>query len=91
MASSDNKSCMNCGTPCIAVGRFDGPPCADWTANNNVCRWTQDDDGVWQTTCGNAHVFCDGNPKENKYAFCPYCGRTLEQVETEVTDGNEED
>jgi len=34
-------------------------------------------------------VFFDGDPRENKYAFCPYCGKALEQVEIEVTDEND--
>jgi len=42
------------------------------------CRWAEDDDGVWQTDCGNAFVFTDSGPKENGMFFCCYCGRRLQ-------------
>lgn len=42
------------------------------------CRWKLvPENEYWQTDCDNAHCFIDGGPKENKYQFCPYCGRTL--------------
>ncbi len=46
-----------------------------------VCRWTQDEDGTWFSSCGDAHVFTNGTPRDNKYAFCPYCGQSLKQVD----------
>lgn len=42
------------------------------------CQWTQDDDGVWQTSCVNAWVFASAGPVENKMKSCPFCGRGLE-------------
>ena len=44
---------------------------------NQLCRWTEDPDGFWETDCGNAHAFNDGGPDENQFRFCPYCGKTL--------------
>ncbi len=45
------------------------------------CTWEPDEDGNWDTTCGNVHVFIDGTPHQNGYRFCPYCGRPLAQGE----------
>jgi hypothetical protein len=44
-----------------------------------TCTWKLEDyeEGVWQTECGNAHVFEDGDPTDNQYKFCPYCGKAL--------------
>jgi hypothetical protein len=41
------------------------------------CKWTQDDDGIWHTACGNAHEFMNEGPSENEHHFCPYCGGLL--------------
>lgn len=38
------------------------------------CKWQADDDGCWDTECGECFVFEDGGPKENKSRFCQYCG-----------------
>jgi hypothetical protein len=46
-----------------------------------TCAWREDEDGVWHTACGEAHVFNDGGPRENRHAFCPYCGGGLEGEE----------
>ena len=45
------------------------------------CHWTQDEDGIWQTSCKMERVFdCDG-PEENQCNFCPKCGGKLTEVE----------
>ena len=45
------------------------------------CVWTEDlDDGAWDTSCGNRFEFIDGGPKDNHFAFCPYCGQKLEPI-----------
>jgi hypothetical protein len=54
------------------------PTCENPPPASSACRWTQDEDGVWFSSCGEAHVFTGGNPEENKYLFCPYCGRNVE-------------
>ena len=42
------------------------------------CVWQADDEGTYETSCGQAFVFtCDG-PRENGARFCMYCGKPLE-------------
>lgn len=48
--------------------RAAGPPCI----------WTPDDDGAYDTGCGNRYVFDFAGPLENRQHFCGYCGRGLE-------------
>ena len=50
-----------------------------------VCRWRLEDDdsGLWAGDCGAMWTFTDGSPEENEMAYCPMCGRKLEQVEPE--------
>jgi hypothetical protein len=43
-----------------------------------TCIWTQYDDGVYETECGEAFVFNDGGPAENNAIYCYHCGRKLE-------------
>lgn len=43
------------------------------------CTWTQDADGAWNTTCGEAFYLDTGTPNENKLKFCCYCGAPLEE------------
>ena len=45
--------------------------------NSDHCTWTQDADGIWQTSCGQAHEFTTGTPEENEHKYCPYCGKEL--------------
>jgi hypothetical protein len=47
------------------------------------CTWKDDDDGVWETSCGGAFVFTTDGPTENNMRFCPYCGKRLETAEEE--------
>jgi len=41
------------------------------------CRWTVDDEGVWDTGCGEKYEFFTDGPVENQQRFCGYCGRRL--------------
>ena len=43
------------------------------------CEWKEADidRGEWWTSCGEAFVFIDGGPVDNKMRFCCYCGRRL--------------
>jgi hypothetical protein len=52
------------------------------------CLWGKDEDGVWETSCGNLHEFIEGDPADNYYLFCPYCGKPLKTLvyEDEETD-----
>lgn len=44
------------------------------------CTWIEDADGNWRTGCKQLHIFIDGTPSENGYAYCPYCGAKIETV-----------
>jgi hypothetical protein len=43
----------------------------------NACIWTEDEDGNWRTECGNQFIMIDGNPYDNGFIFCAYCGKVL--------------
>lgn len=67
---------------------------AEWQAlkggAQSTCKWEHDQDrenDVWETSCGNAVVFDEGEPKEHGYKFCPYCGKLIEFVEQEEGEG----
>jgi len=45
---------------------------------NEFCKWEVNDDGVWLTYCNNAHEFINGDPDENGFNYCPYCGKEIE-------------
>ena len=48
---------------------------------NDTCTWTQDSNFYYYISeCGDVHQFTDGGPKENKFRFCPYCGKKLVDV-----------
>jgi len=49
----------------------------DWIGEHKSCNWWCDENGIWQTECGNAFEFYHDGPKENEYAFCPYCGSKI--------------
>ena len=50
--------------------------------DNDVCEWKQHEReiDVYFTECGQAHIFVDGNPEENNYEYCPYCGKKIKIV-----------
>lgn len=43
----------------------------------DVCIWTQDSDGPWNTSCGVTWEFNEGGPSENGAHFCHHCGGVL--------------
>ena len=45
-----------------------------------TCEWVTDDEGVWDTECGNRFEIIDGTPRENQLHWCPYCGKSLQEV-----------
>lgn len=61
----------------ISVGEDPGAKPSDGT-DICSCVWKQDNDGNRSVECRNSHTFFDGGPKENRYVFCPYCGRRLQ-------------
>lgn len=51
---------------------------AEALERRDVCLWKQDeDDGAWDTQCGNRFEIIEGDPLNNNMAFCPYCGKLL--------------
>lgn len=44
-----------------------------------LCRWAEDDDGNWDTDCGNKYVLIEGGPTENAMLFCCYCGALIHE------------
>lgn len=48
-----------------------------------VCQWGDDEEGIWNTGCGELFQFDADGPRENGFKFCPYCGKEL----CEVSDG----
>jgi hypothetical protein len=44
------------------------------------CTWTEDDEGNWDTQCGEKWCFIEGTPTENHCRFCAYCGGRLVEV-----------
>ena len=43
-----------------------------------TCEWAHnEDDGFWETACGQPWRFDDGGPKENHMNFCHCCGKPL--------------
>ena len=44
------------------------------------CEWKADEDGGWQSSCGEEWTLIDGTPKENGMKFCHGCGKPIEEV-----------
>jgi nitrite reductase/ring-hydroxylating ferredoxin subunit len=43
-----------------------------------VCYWSYDDiEDRWDTRCSHAFCFIEGNPVNNDFVFCPYCGKPI--------------
>ncbi len=44
-----------------------------------TCTWTRERGSQfhWVTHCGEEFVFVDGNPRECRLRFCPYCGGAI--------------
>ncbi len=56
------------------------PAPADSAAERDAaCTWKLDDEdnGIWESSCGEAWSFVDGGPKENGVRFCQGCGKSV--------------
>jgi len=53
------------------------PPSSVGTKGLFCCIWEEDEDGNWDSECGDSFVFVAGGPEENNFTFCPYCGRCI--------------
>jgi hypothetical protein len=56
-------------------------------AEQNQCLWELQDDDTdgWRTSCENTFVFNEGDPHNNGFKFCPYCGGQLLQMGTMIS------
>ena len=45
------------------------------------CLWREDENGNWETGCGETFCFDDGGVRPNKYYFCPACGKPIDEVQ----------
>jgi hypothetical protein len=43
------------------------------------CTWKEDQDGNYDTSCGESFILYAGTPTENKINFCCYCGKELKE------------
>lgn len=41
------------------------------------CEWREDEESIYQTRCGKWFQFTDGDPHDNDFTYCPYCGNPL--------------
>lgn len=63
-----------------ASNRCDRCGAGVFSFSHKPCAWTVEEDGLWNTGCGNAFLFEVEGPHENGFKFCPYCGKPLEAV-----------
>ncbi len=49
--------------------------------NRKSCKWKYDTEhDMWETECGDAWTFLEGNLTDNKCRFCPHCGRKIVEL-----------
>ena len=45
------------------------------------CIWNYEEDfEYYETSCENNFHFIDGNCRDNKFTFCPYCGKPIMEI-----------
>ena len=48
--------------------------------NSQICKWFyMEDEDYWETQCGEEYSIIEGNPKENRMKYCPFCGKKLKE------------
>ena len=57
----------------------------------DICTWTRDNEGNYETECGEMACFFEGGPIENSYGYCPYCSGTIKVAGCEQCDGDHHD
>ena len=45
-----------------------------------TCNWEQQEDGYWETDCGESFDIFNGTPIENSMNYCCYCGKSLAET-----------
>ena len=43
------------------------------------CEWSEDENGIYDTSCGGVFELMSGTPEENNFKCCCYCGGVLKQ------------
>lgn len=61
--------------------RYEAPPDSWFEEDTTMkyCHWREDENGAWDTGCGEKWEFTNGTPQENRFLFCPFCGDTIEE------------
>lgn len=50
------------------------------------CKWTyQDIEDFYTTSCHQGQVFIDGDVEDNRYIFCPYCGKKIKENKNDTS------
>jgi len=44
-----------------------------------TCVWAEDENGIYETECGNAFELNDGTPADNGMTYCCYCGKLIKE------------
>jgi len=55
-------------------------------SDDTKCKWTLDDyHGRWVSGCSGDDGFCfnEGGPADNRFVYCPFCGKPIEEIEFE--------
>jgi len=52
----------------------------------HICDWRENDDGNWETECGQMFAFETGTPTDNKMKFCYCCGKPLRSIPQHAKD-----
>ena len=48
---------------------------------SDCCEWKHNETAdFWEASCEHLCIFMADGPKENEYAYCPYCGRKILEV-----------
>lgn len=45
----------------------------------STCAWSENDDGFYETECGNSFQFIDGGAADNHATYCQYCGKKIDE------------
>ena len=48
-------------------------------ARAKPCVWAEDENGNWNTGCGDIFDIIEGSPSENSMLFCHYCGQPIKE------------
>lgn len=51
--------------------------CSNCNETAKPCDWKEDEDGNWDTNCGQCMCFEHAPPKEQGYKFCHGCGHPI--------------